>query len=39
MRHPMKELPLVEDYGEGFRSRLVEWGDQIPSSRGRAAAS
>lgn len=26
MRHPIKELPLVEDYGEGFRSRLVEWG-------------
>jgi hypothetical protein len=22
MRHPLKELPLVEDYGEGFRSRL-----------------
>ena len=31
MRHPMKELPLVEDYGEGFRSRLVEWGAMIVS--------
>ncbi len=31
MRHPMKELPLVEDYGEGFRSRLVEWGGMIVS--------
>ena len=25
MRHPLHELPLVEDYGEGFRSRMVEW--------------
>jgi hypothetical protein len=31
MRHPMKELPLVEDYGESFRSRLVEWGGMIVS--------
>jgi len=31
MRHPMKELPLVEDYGENFRSRLVEWGGMIVS--------
>jgi hypothetical protein len=31
MRQPMKELPLVEDYGEGFRSRLVEWGGMIVS--------
>jgi hypothetical protein len=31
MRHPMKDLPLVEDYGEGFRSRLVEWGGMIVS--------
>lgn len=31
MRHPMKELPLVEDYGEGFRSRLIEWGGMIVS--------
>jgi hypothetical protein len=31
MRHPMKELPLVEDYGEGFRSRIVEWGGMIVS--------
>jgi hypothetical protein len=31
MRHPMKELPLVEDYGEGFRSHLVEWGGMIVS--------
>src|SRR5687768_2509410 len=27
----MKELPLVEDYGENFRSRLVEWGGMIVS--------
>jgi hypothetical protein len=26
VHHPMKELPLVEDYGEDFRSRLIEWG-------------
>ena len=31
MRRPMQELPLVEDYGEGFRSRLVEWGGMIVS--------
>jgi hypothetical protein len=31
MRHPLKELPLVEDYGEGFRSRLIEWGGMIVS--------
>jgi hypothetical protein len=31
MHHPMKELPLVEDYGEDFRSRLVEWGGMIVS--------
>lgn len=31
MRHPMKELPLVEDYGENFRSRLIEWGGMIVS--------
>jgi hypothetical protein len=31
MHHPMKELPLVEDYGENFRSRLVEWGGMIVS--------
>jgi hypothetical protein len=27
----MKELPLVEDYGDGFCSRLVEWGGMIVS--------
>ncbi len=31
MHSAMKELPLVEDYGEGFRSRLVEWGGMIVS--------
>jgi hypothetical protein len=31
MRHPMKDLPLIEDYGENFRSRLVEWGGMIVS--------
>jgi hypothetical protein len=31
MHHPMKELPVVEDYGDGFRSRLVEWGGMIVS--------
>ena len=31
MHQPMTELPLVEDYGEGFRSRLTEWGGMIVS--------
>lgn len=31
MRSPIHELPLVEDYGEGFRSRIVEWGGMIVS--------
>jgi len=31
MHQQMKELPLVEDYGEGFRSRMVEWGGMIVS--------
>lgn len=31
MRHPMKDLPLVEDQGENFRARLTEWGDMIVS--------
>ena len=31
MHHPMKDLPLVDDYGEGFRSRMVEWGGMIVS--------
>jgi hypothetical protein len=31
MHRPMKELPLVEDHGEGFRSRLIEWGGMIVS--------
>jgi hypothetical protein len=30
-RVTMRDLPLVEDYGEGFRSRLVEWGGMIVS--------
>jgi hypothetical protein len=31
MHQQMKELPLVDDYGEGFRSRMVEWGGIIVS--------
>ena len=31
MRQCIKELPLVEDYGEDFRSRIVEWGGMIVS--------
>jgi len=31
MHRAMKALPIVEDYGEGFRSRLVEWGGMIVS--------
>ena len=31
MHQQMEELPLVEDYGEGFRSRMVEWGGMIVS--------
>jgi hypothetical protein len=31
MRHPMKELPLVEDHGEGFQGRQVEWSGLIVS--------
>jgi hypothetical protein len=31
MHHAMKELPIVEDYGDGFCSRLAEWGGMIVS--------
>jgi hypothetical protein len=31
MHQAMKELPLVEDYGEGFQSRIAEWGGMIVS--------
>jgi len=31
MHHPMKALPLVEDYGDGFFSRMTEWGGMIVS--------
>jgi hypothetical protein len=31
MHGQMKELLMVEDYGEGFRSRMVEWGGIIVS--------
>jgi len=31
MHRPMKELPVVEDYGDGFCSRLIEWGGMIVS--------
>lgn len=27
----MKDLPIVDDYGDGFCSRLVEWGGMIVS--------
>lgn len=27
----IKELPLVEDYGEGFQGRQIEWGGMIVS--------
>ena len=29
MHSAMKNLPIVEDYGGGFCSRLVEWGGMI----------
>lgn len=32
MHCAMKELPVVDDYGEGFWSRLVEWGGMIVSN-------
>jgi non-heme chloroperoxidase len=31
MHQQMKELSVVEDYGEGFRSHMVEWGGMIVS--------
>ena len=31
MRHPMKDLPLIEDYGKDFRGRQIEWGGMIVS--------
>jgi hypothetical protein len=31
MRHPMKDLPLVEDHGEGFQGRQIEWAGMIVS--------
>ena len=31
MHQAMKALPIVEDYGDGFCSRLVEWGGMIVS--------
>jgi len=31
MRCQMKNLPLVEDYGEDFRGRQIEWGGMIVS--------
>jgi hypothetical protein len=32
MHCAMKELPVVDDYGDGFCSRLVEWGGMIVSN-------
>jgi hypothetical protein len=31
MRHPMKDLPLVEDHGEGFQGRQIGWAGMIVS--------
>lgn len=31
MHSPMKDLVMVEDYGDGFFSRLIEWGGMIVS--------
>lgn len=31
MHSALKELPIVDDYGDGFCSRLVEWGGMIVS--------
>lgn len=31
MHYQMKDLPLVEDYGEGFQGRQIEWGGMIVS--------
>jgi len=31
MHRAINELPLVEDYGNGFCSRLVKWGGMIVS--------
>jgi hypothetical protein len=32
MHCAMKELPVVDDYGDGFCSRLAEWGGMIVSN-------
>lgn len=31
MRHPMKGLPPIEDYGEDFLGRQIEWDGMIVS--------
>jgi hypothetical protein len=31
MHYRMTDLPLVEDYGEGFQGRQIEWGGMIVS--------
>ena len=31
MHHAMKDLPILEDYGDGFCSRFAEWGGMIVS--------
>jgi hypothetical protein len=31
MHHPLTDLPLIEDFGEGFRGRQIEWGGMIVS--------
>lgn len=32
MHCAMKDLPVVDEYGDGFWSRLVEWGGMIVSN-------
>jgi hypothetical protein len=32
MHCAMKELPIVDDYGDGFCCRMVEWGGMIVSN-------
>jgi hypothetical protein len=33
MHCAINELPIVDDYGDGFCSRLVEWGGMIVSNK------
>ena len=38
MHLPMQQLPIVEDYEDGFCSRLTEWGGMIVVAKNMAAA-